>query len=192
MESTCMQMLVGWSLEGIISSASATGLLSVLPKKCGPSLCFSHCDVYACSNTGGSLRGKHRLSTFFLYDVDVLPPATLIKPIFPVYALPHFPALFPSLPFHPVSLLPFPKYSPPSPSAIILFTLHLSWKILCPCFICPEELLSFWSISHCYHINESSLTLLNSGILDLCWGSGDGVFLFPIPHTVKSVMIAWD
>lgn len=82
-------------------------------------------DVYAHSNACGAPPGRHRLSTFFLDGVDVLLPALRIKLLFPACALRHFPALFLSLPFHSL-FLPFPEYSPPSPSAIMLFALDRS------------------------------------------------------------------
>lgn len=148
------------TLKSIISSASATGLLSVHPKKCNMWLYFSHGDIHACTNTCGAPHVKY-LSTFFLDDEEVLIFAILITSIFPTHVLPNSRALFPS-----VSLLflPSPEYAPPSSSVIVLFTLLLSWIKL----HLTRKIISFLKysplLSHKFDFSYS-LKLWNSGAL---------------------------
>lgn len=72
-------------------NAFATGLLSVLPKKCDLCGCWFLCDdIPACLNTREDLYVKHQLSIFLL--VGVLLPS-LITLILLTYALFNCPPL---------------------------------------------------------------------------------------------------
>ena len=156
---------------------------------------FSRGDIHAHSNTHGAPDVEHWLGTFLL-DLDVPLPAIHVTPIFPTQALPSFPALFTSAPFHPPSLfLPFLNihhpllatsfWSPAPLMANALPTLNLPRKTVSflkysLCWLLFSQTLEFWSsisVLEIVHISSQFYVQASQGWqLRISPGGGSTIF----------------
>lgn len=183
------QKLVGWPPESRISSASATGLIRVLPEKCNLWLCFLCGDPCMFWCAWSTISTRHFLPLmvwmcFFLPHVSY--PFFQHVP----FAIPSF--YSPLFSFTQLPFLPGPEKSPPSfrrthhfvhsdpLMSNALLTIHLPRKTI--------SLLKYSPLlSHTFDFSYS-LKLWGSGALMVSWRLCVPV---PIQCSLKSMQVAW-
>lgn len=156
----------GKTSENVILSASARGLLHVLPKKHDLQLSYVVIPMHFLTHVGFPILNTNTASVsltlmcFFLSYI--FHPFSQHTP-FPVSHLIILCTTSSTLCSYDFICLPDIIVSAPS-----LCSSALSWLKLCLFLTCLEKLLPFLKYSHCYQINVISFSLSNS--LKLSWG----------------------